>query len=94
MRLQIITPQKTIFDGNIVSLTAPGKDGFFQILENHTAVVSTLEKGMIIFRESSKDNVDSIYDSSIKENKNGEYEVNVNSGMLELNNNHIILLAE
>lgn len=94
MHLQIITPKKTIFDGEVTSVTAPGKDGSFQILENHAAVVSSLSKGSIVFKATSTDKKELSTGDLIKQNSKGEYEFPINSGILELNNNHIILLSE
>ncbi|MDA9184459.1 hypothetical protein N9O25_02570, partial [Flavobacteriaceae bacterium] len=45
MYLEIISPEATLFAGEIESLTLPGMDGSFQLLENHAAIVSTLEAG-------------------------------------------------
>ena len=45
MQLQIITPEHVIFDGEIDAITLPGKDGEFQILNNHAPIVATLGEG-------------------------------------------------
>lgn len=36
---------KTLFDGDIVSVTLPGTEGVFQILATHEAFVSELKTG-------------------------------------------------
>ena len=47
MFLEIVTPEKKIFEGEADSAIFPGADGSFQILNDHAALVSTLEKGTL-----------------------------------------------
>ncbi len=47
MQLEIITPDKTLFEGTAKSVTLPGMGGGFQLLENHAPIISTLKKGQI-----------------------------------------------
>ena len=47
MQLEILTPDKTVFSGEVDSVTLPGSGGQFQILKNHAALVSSLEKGNV-----------------------------------------------
>ena len=47
MFLEIITPDRKIFAGQASVVTLPGVDGSFQILNDHAALVSTLEKGTL-----------------------------------------------
>lgn len=47
MNILVLTPEKEIFNGAAKSVTAPGTLGKFEILENHAAMVSSLEKGDI-----------------------------------------------
>ena len=77
MHLEIITPDKTIFDGEVDSATFPGSKGSFQVLKNHAALISSLDKGKVIYKTN-----------------NTEQEIVVNGGVVEVLNNHIILLAE
>lgn len=45
--LEIVTPSKSAFNGEIKSLTVPGTKGRFQVLKNHAPIISTFEIGMI-----------------------------------------------
>jgi F-type H+-transporting ATPase subunit epsilon len=45
--LDIVTPSKSVFLGNIKSITVPGSKGRFQVLVNHAPIVSTFDIGMI-----------------------------------------------
>ncbi len=47
MQLDILTPDKTLFSGQVESVTVPGSKGQFQILKGHAAIVSSLDKGTI-----------------------------------------------
>ncbi len=47
MFLEIITPGKTVFSGEVNSVSVPGADGKFQMLNNHAPIISTLGKGKV-----------------------------------------------
>ena len=47
LNLEIITPSKSAFKGEIKSVTVPGTKGRFQVLKNHSPIISTLDIGMI-----------------------------------------------
>ncbi|MFV0554939.1 MAG: ATP synthase F1 subunit epsilon [Mangrovibacterium sp.] len=47
MHLEIITPDKTIFTGDVKSVTVPGTNGSFEVLENHAPIISTLDEGKL-----------------------------------------------
>ena len=45
MKLEIITPESNVFSGDTKSVSLPGLDGIFQVLNNHAPVISALKKG-------------------------------------------------
>jgi F-type H+-transporting ATPase subunit epsilon len=47
MFLEIITPDKKVFSGEVTSVQVPGTDGQFQILKNHAPIISTLTNGKV-----------------------------------------------
>jgi len=47
MELEILTPDKKIYSGEIKLVKLPGSSGSFGILKNHAPLISTLEKGQI-----------------------------------------------
>ena len=47
MILEIITPEKQVFSGEVTSVQFPGINGGFEILNNHAPIISTLGKGEI-----------------------------------------------
>lgn len=50
MHLEIITPDKTLFNGEVDAATFPGSKGAFQVLKNHAALISSLDKGKVILK--------------------------------------------
>ncbi|MDN3687859.1 ATP synthase F1 subunit epsilon [Cyclobacterium jeungdonense] len=77
MHLEIITPDRKIFEGEVSEATFPGANGSFQILKNHAAIVSALEKGAVSYTTSD-----------------GKKSLVVDGGVVEVNDNKIIVLAE
>ena len=48
LTLEIITPEKTLFDGSVKMVKVPGSKGSFGILTNHAPIISTLENGKVV----------------------------------------------
>jgi len=78
MLLEIITPESKLFTGEITSIKLPGMDGEFEILNNHAPIISTLSNGVI----------------RIIDNDNNTEKFEVNGGVIEMQNNKIIVLAD
>ncbi|MBT4478094.1 MAG: ATP synthase F1 subunit epsilon [Flavobacteriales bacterium] len=78
MLLEIITPESKLFTGEITSIKLPGMDGEFEILNNHAPIISTLSKGVI----------------RIIDNDNNTEKFEVNGGVIEMQNNKIIVLVD
>lgn len=55
MTLEIISPEKVYFTGDIDFVTVPGTKGQFTILPKHAPIISTLSKGEIIYTINDKD---------------------------------------
>ena len=55
MHLEIITPDKKIFAGEVTSVSVPGKSGRFEMLNNHAPIISTLLNGKV--KEKDKEGV-------------------------------------
>ncbi|WP_341226379.1 ATP synthase F1 subunit epsilon [uncultured Arcticibacterium sp.] len=51
MILEIITPDKNVFEGEVSVVTLPGKNGEFQVLNDHAPLVSTLAKGNLTYEQ-------------------------------------------
>jgi len=50
MYLEIITPDRKVFEGEVDVATFPGSDGSFQVLNNHAPIISSLAKGELIYK--------------------------------------------
>lgn len=57
MKLQVITPDKLAYEGEVTAVTVPGSAGSFQILKDHAAIVSTLEDGKVIITSGNGEEV-------------------------------------
>ncbi|WP_423149089.1 ATP synthase F1 subunit epsilon [Rubrolithibacter danxiaensis] len=50
MTLEILTPDKTVYEGEVNSVTVPGVQGSFEVLKGHAPIISTLEDGKVTIR--------------------------------------------
>jgi F-type H+-transporting ATPase subunit epsilon len=57
MTLEILTPDKKVFEGEATSVTLPGTLGFFEILNHHAPIISTLQDGKLTVRGSGREEV-------------------------------------
>lgn len=78
MKLEIITPDKSVYTGEVSLVQLPGIDGSFEILNNHAPLISVLKKGRI----------------KIKDDQNKEQFFEVNGGVIEVLKNKVLILAE
>ena len=53
MKLEILTPDKKVFEGEVRSVTVPGTMGSFEVLKDHAPIISTLEDGKVIIRQDN-----------------------------------------
>ena len=66
MYLEIVTPDQKVFEGEVISVTFPGTDGSFQVLNNHAPLLSTLKKGTIVYKDK-KNEYDVMVDGGVVE---------------------------
>ncbi len=78
MKIEIIDPDKTIFQGDADLVQLPGKDGSFEILNNHAPLISVLRAGKI---------------KIVDQNKNMQF-FEVKGGVIEVQKNKVLILAE
>lgn len=79
MLLEIITPDRRIYSGEVKLVQLPGTLGSFEILNNHAPIISTLEKGRIKVIEESGKTLFFEIDGGIIENKDNKIIVLVES---------------
>ena len=76
--IEIVTPQKQFFAGEVTSILAPGKDGLFQVLKNHAPLVAALKGGKV----------------KLELPDSGEKTFMISDGFFEISDNKAILLTE
>ena len=57
MKLEIVTPNGVIFDGEVKQVTLPGSEGEFGVLAHHATLVSLLEAGVIVIDKADSSEV-------------------------------------
>lgn len=91
MYLEIVSPEATLFSGEVTSVAVPGVNGEFEMLNSHAPIVSILKEGQI----KISGNVSLEEDVEAKFTKqDGKTLLAINSGTLEINDNKIIILAD
>ncbi len=78
MKLEIITPDKKLYDGNVKSAVFPGTEGSFGVLNDHSPFISTLKAGTI----------------HLTEDNNEKKEFVIKGGVAEIKHNTVIVLAD
>lgn len=76
--LQILTPEQILFDEEVYSLIAPGGDGYFGVLADHAALITTLIPGKFMITD--------------KDHKSHYYHISY--GFFEVSKNHASVLLE
>lgn len=56
MYLEILTPEKKVFEGNVTIATFPGSDGSFQVMDNHAPLISLLKEGVVEYKSKEGSN--------------------------------------
>lgn len=92
MFLEIVSPEATLFSGEVNSVTVPGINGEFQILNNHAAVVSILQAGVVKLEGNHEINEN--FKNRFSKNKDGKTILLIESGTIEMKDNKVILLAD
>jgi len=78
LKLEILTPNGEIFNGEAVSVTLPGEEGEFGVLANHSSLSTLLEAGVIDIEKTDK-TVESIL---------------INWGVVNVDEEKVIVLVE
>ena len=93
MILEIVSPEATLFKGEVTSITLPGVDGSFQILNNHAPIVSILKQGTIKIVGTSF-TINKEVESKFVKINDQTYTLEVASGTIEMKDNKVIVLAD
>ncbi|NQY06924.1 MAG: F0F1 ATP synthase subunit epsilon [Flavobacteriaceae bacterium] len=92
MVLEIVTPEATLFNGEVESVAVPGVNGEFQMLNDHAPIVSILKQGNVkIYGNITLGK--EVAEKFTKGDDNGTW-LAINSGTIEMNGNKVIVLAD
>ena len=78
MTLEIITPGKELFKGEVSLVQLPGLDGLFEVLNNHAPLIAALKAGKV----------------KVADSQNQEQFFEINGGIVEVLSNKVLVLAE
>ena len=78
MTLEILTPEKKVFSGEVYGVQLPGIDGSFEVLDKHAPLVSALKSGKL----------------KILKDKSNTETFAIQSGFVEVLNNKATVLVE
>lgn len=83
MKFTLLSPQKTLFEGDVDSVTVPGELGSFTVWQNHAALISSLKQGELVARTENGDG---------KNTKSVSFLVD--GGFIEVRNNEVSVCVE
>jgi F-type H+-transporting ATPase subunit epsilon len=78
MHLEVISPEKCLYKGDVVLVQLPGEMGSFEILNNHAPIIALLEKGTMKIIDAERNKVT----------------LNINKGVVEVFDNKILVLSD
>lgn len=77
-RLSIVSPERTVFEGEVMGVIAPGTEGYFGIMAHHEPMVAALDVGIIEYSDKlASDNF-----------------VSISGGFLEVSEHGVVVLAD
>ncbi len=76
--LSVLTPEKSVFDGDVEYVEVPGTEGYLGVLAHHAALVTALAPGTLTVRKP---------DGAVEK-------VGVSGGFFEVSNNQATVLAD
>jgi len=80
MTLEILTPERKIFSGDVYGVQLPGITGLFEVLDRHAPLVSALKEGKLKILKDKNVNNNTTY--------------NIQGGFVEVLNNKATVLVE
>ena len=80
MNLEILTPERKLFSGDVYGVQLPGTTGLFEVLDKHAPLVSALKAGRLKVLKDKNNQHQAFYD--------------IQSGFVEVLNNKVTVLVE
>jgi len=91
--LEVRTPDKEIFSGEIEQVILPGKDGSFGILKNHAPLIASLQKGKVSIDALSVASVSLPDENELNIEEQKHFDFNIEGGVVEVLNNRVTVLV-
>ena len=79
MNLEILTPEKKLYSGEVYGVQMPGITGSFEVLEKHAPLISALKPGRL---------------KILKDKQNHLANYDIQAGFVEVSNNKVTVLVE
>jgi F-type H+-transporting ATPase subunit epsilon len=92
MYLEIVSPEATLFSGEVTSVSVPGVNGEFEMLKDHAPIVSLLKEGFV--KISGNIELDEEVQGKFTQGDKNTTLLKINSGTLEMKDNKLIVLAD
>ena len=95
MQLDILTPERKLYSGEVTYVEMPGIDGYFGVLDNHAAMISALGAGNItVDQVKAMAPSDGEVDSFLKDAEQKRFTFEVKGGVAEIFHNKVIVLLD
>ena len=78
LRVSIVSPEETLFEGEVESIVGPGEKGRFEVLRNHAPIISTLVAGSVVCKGGSE----------------GDFEQAIKGGFIDVVQNEVSICVE
>ncbi|MEX2589578.1 MAG: F0F1 ATP synthase subunit epsilon, partial [Chitinophagales bacterium] len=93
MQLEILTPEKNLFKGEVSHVELPGTNGSFGVLDNHAPMVSGLDEGEVRFQTALKANSAPLNKAIKKDAGDSNLLIlDIKGGFVEVLNNKVSIL--
>lgn len=97
MYLEVVSPEAILFSSEVDSVSVPGVGGEFQMLNNHAAIVSVLNKGIVKIHVHTQehlklDDLSGEIKTHIDDDK--ILTLKIKSGTIEMKDNKVVILAD
>jgi len=95
MQLDILTPERKLYSGEVTYVEMPGIDGYFGVMDNHAAMISALGAGKVTVEQVQAITPDEdAIDTFLEEAKDKRFTIDVKGGVAEIFHNKVIVLLD
>jgi F-type H+-transporting ATPase subunit epsilon len=94
MQIDILTPEHKLYSGDATAVQLPGKDGLFQVLENHAPIISTLKEGELKIDLPAAPKGEKEWHPSVEQDGETTLKLKIKGGVAEMQGKKLIILAD